>query len=213
MELLISGRARLMVDESLTRSALERIAGTSYMHPNGFRKIVLSTAEDGAKLRVHHWPANRPAEASNVHNHRWPFASAVVIGSLRSTLVVVADGRDAVQRFVFEPNEPGKNNTMSPAGVATLAVSHIAEFGAKSSYVVNAIQLHRIQARPGTVSLMLSGPAQRSYTDVFRSAASPTQTRRQTLLSIPQVRESLELLRAGLDAQWGTSENPVRNQT
>ena len=204
--LLASGRARLLVDELLTQSSLERIARASYMHPNGFRKLVLSTFEDGARLRVHHWPADGPAEASNVHNHRWPFASTVVVGSLRSTLLTFAEGRDAMQRFVFEPNGPGQEHTMSLVGVATLAVSHLSELGPGSSYVIDARQLHQIRARPGTVSLMLSGPPQRDRTDVFRSPGSAAQTRRQPLLSVSQVRESLELLRAGLGSSLASPE-------
>ena len=189
--LLASGRARLLVDELLTQSSLKkRIARASYMHPNGFRKLVLSTFEDERGFAsTTGRPTVRPRRRTSTtiggrSRRRWSSAR------FRSTLLTFAEGRDAMQRFVFEPNGPGQEHTMSLVGVATLAVSHLSELGPGSSYVIDARQLHQIRARPGTVSLMLSGPPQRDRTDVFRSPGSAAQTRRQPLLSVSQVRES-----------------------
>ena len=61
---------------------IEQIAERSYAHDNGFLKIVIDEY-DGKKIRLHVFPENReipPAE--NWHNHRWPFASKILVGSI-----------------------------------------------------------------------------------------------------------------------------------
>lgn len=57
----------------------------SYAHDNGFDKIILfQDLETRMKMRLHLWHplaipnAKRPRQ--NVHNHRWDFSSAVLIG-------------------------------------------------------------------------------------------------------------------------------------
>lgn len=57
----------------------------SYAHDNGFDKIVLFQDSDTRmKLRLHIWHPlvipNTKRPRQNVHNHRWDFSSAVLIG-------------------------------------------------------------------------------------------------------------------------------------
>jgi hypothetical protein len=57
----------------------------SYAHDNGFDKIVLfQDNETRMKLRLHIWHPriipNTKRSRQNVHNHRWDFSSAVLIG-------------------------------------------------------------------------------------------------------------------------------------
>lgn len=197
---LRSGDVRARVDDWLRpASALEAITAASYSHPNGFRKLVLEEGQDGTKLRVHHWLATGTPRTSNVHNHRWSFASAIIVGALRSSWLTVADDGEELQRYAFEPAAAGERHTLTPSGSAALAVTQLAEFRPGSSYVVTADQLHKIEARPGTISLMLSGPAERGRTDVYRPFEAPTQPRLQVPLTASEIRDTLEDLRAGLD--------------
>lgn len=198
LDYLGSGDFSAHIEEWLGPPALTRIAAASYSHPNGFRKLVLEERRDGTKLRVHHWPASGPSRTSNVHNHRWSFASAIMVGALRSTWLTVSRNGDRMQRYTFEPAAAGEEHNLSPSGSDGLAVTHLAEFSSGSSYVVNADQLHRIEALPGTISLMLSGPAERRWTHVYRPPAATTQPRLQVPLAAREVCETLESLRAGL---------------
>src|SRR5688572_21463814 len=65
---------------------LEQVASRSYVHANGFDKLVLlGSCAPIYKLRLHiWWPGRSEPELDNVHNHRWDFSSSVVTGTVRS---------------------------------------------------------------------------------------------------------------------------------
>ncbi|WP_433269263.1 hypothetical protein ACQPZF_06460 [Actinosynnema sp. CS-041913] len=65
----------------LGRTAESDLPDRAYRHPNGFLKIVL-IAEVEFQLRLHVWrpEPDSPVATENVHNHRWDFASAVLVG-------------------------------------------------------------------------------------------------------------------------------------
>lgn len=60
---------------------LAEVSARSYQHGNGFLKVVL--LDRGYKLRLHVWFAGQSCE-ENIHDHRWSFASTILIGTLRS---------------------------------------------------------------------------------------------------------------------------------
>ena len=72
----------LLADEQ----ALQAVAARSYVHGNGFVKVVLLD-EHGHKLRLHIWFAGSACE-ENIHDHRWSFASHVLVGTLNSEIWV-----------------------------------------------------------------------------------------------------------------------------
>lgn len=63
---------------------LEKIAMRSYLHGNGFYKIIL---EDNNlfRLRLHIWRPESRAE-ENIHDHRWHFASTILSGHMESEI-------------------------------------------------------------------------------------------------------------------------------
>lgn len=205
---LSSGAAAAMIASLLTEQArLDEVVARSYLHPNGFRKLVVASSEDGSKMRVHHWPASEQHEPSNSHNHRWPFAAVIIAGCLRSTLLVETGDGEAVQKYTFESSPPGGEYVMSPDGEKGLVVSSVTALVPGSSYVLGAKQLHRVDAEPGTLSLVLSGAAERLHTDVFRSRDLPPQSRHLPLLPASQVRETLELV--ALELRTWTAERQL----
>jgi hypothetical protein len=64
--------------------ACARVAARSYLHGNGFYKLVVHTAGH-AKVRLHFWVENQQAE-ENIHNHRWRLCSRVIFGELKSEI-------------------------------------------------------------------------------------------------------------------------------
>lgn len=191
--LLASGEAARAVARLLgEEDRLADVVSSSYAHPNGFRKLVIATTEEGGRLRLHHWP-DGDVEPSNVHNHRWDFASAIVAGQVRSALFSLGARGEAVERHVFEPSHPGGRYSLSPAGTGALSRTAIADFGPGSTYALRAEQLHQVRCDPDTLSLVLTGPAKRDRTDVFRPAALGPQPRELPLLPPHEVRATLEL--------------------
>lgn len=198
VDLLLSGEAAATIGLVLREPAqLADVVSRSYAHPNGFRKLVVAFPENDTRLRVHHWPLG-DTEPSNIHNHRWAFASAIVTGRVRSALLTTAEQGEAVERYLFEPSQPGGRYKLSPAGEGRVSVTSVAEFGPGSTYALGPEQLHRVRVDPNTLSLVLSGPAERDRTDVYRPAVLDPQSRDLPLLPVRDVRDSLELVASGL---------------
>lgn len=63
---------------------LQSVASRSYLHGNGFYKIILEDNEQ-FKIRLHVWFPDRHAE-ENVHNHRWYLMSTIITGMLESEI-------------------------------------------------------------------------------------------------------------------------------
>jgi hypothetical protein len=64
------------------------LAMKSYIHDNGFYKIVLADKPScSAKIRLHIWnPVPKdspPRKLQNIHNHRWDFSSLILMGQAR----------------------------------------------------------------------------------------------------------------------------------
>jgi hypothetical protein len=208
LALLASGEAAATIERVLQDpTGLAEVASHSYAHPNGFRKLVLATPADGTKLRVHHWPQGDPAP-SNVHNHRWAFASAIVVGRVDSALFEIAEPGDPVEQYRFEPSQAGGRYKLIPAGAAPIRVSSVAQLGPGSTYALDADQLHQVRADPRTLSLVLSGPPERDHSDVFRPASLAPQPRDLPLLPAADIRESLELLAAELRSKQAPPREP-----
>lgn len=63
----------------------KEVCSRSYMHANGFTKVVLFVGSGGEKLRLHYWPKGTNAE-ENIHCHRWKLSSLILFGLLNSEL-------------------------------------------------------------------------------------------------------------------------------
>ena len=60
------------------------IQNASYLHTNGFYKIILKRYDDGSCLRLHYWLKDYNTD-QNPHNHGWNFYSKILVGSLQNT--------------------------------------------------------------------------------------------------------------------------------
>jgi hypothetical protein len=200
VDLLASGEAAAAIASLLRQpDQLAGVVSRSYAHPNGFRKLVIALLDGGTRLRLHHWPEG-DVEPSNVHDHRWAFASAIIAGRVHSALFTTAENGEVTERYLFAPSKPGGRYTLSPDGRGRISVTSVAELGPGSTYALGPEQLHQVRANPNTLSLVLSGPAEHDRTRVFRPATLGPQSRDLPLLTISEVRESLELLVGELQA-------------
>lgn len=75
-------------------SLATEIAGRSYLHPNGFVKVVVQAASaSGPRLRIHHWFKPDGSDLT-IHDHCWNFASHVIAGRLRMATFEPTASRD-----------------------------------------------------------------------------------------------------------------------
>ena len=157
----------LLADEQ----ALQAVAARSYVHGNGFVKVVLLD-EHGHKLRLHIWFAGSACE-ENIHDHRWSFASHVLVGTLSSE--VWAD--DAQGQVLPEYRYAAATATLAAdkqaQGSCRVSLQQHCQYSAGSSYVMPKQVLHRI-INPGhhlVATVMVSAPTEQGETRLIPSHA------------------------------------------
>jgi hypothetical protein len=139
----------------------ETTLSRSYIHPNGFAKIVL-VAEAGFHLRLHIWhPALGAVHtAENIHSHRWDFASILVVGGYRYQEFAESSRGRAFHAYTYHGHQGRSSYGLTPIGIRHLQCTLDASLAAGTRYTLSADALHRVVSYPEevTASLVLQGP-------------------------------------------------------
>lgn len=152
-------------------NALIRTAAASYVHANGFYKLVLQTS-DHHKLRLHVWMPGMHA-AEHIHEHRWHFASTVLMGELHSE-VYKEDATSAAQVFdeyVYFAKAGAGESRREYVGQTKLLCFSSNVRKAGDTYVMAPTVLHRIVRTDATLTATL----------VFQTAPARPHNRLLTL--------------------------------
>lgn len=172
------------------RGELERLAAQSYFHGNGFYKIPMIRFADYT-VRMHVWRRNASAE-ENLHSHRWPFASAIILGTLTSQIWVDAIGNEA--QVFPELMYRGKNAQFEAVGECRIQLKEVRRQSAGDHYWMGADELHRIIEVGGpeiAVTLMLRPPETRSWArNILLEALIPNA--KPVYLSVVELKSVLE---------------------
>ncbi len=150
----------LLADEQ----ALQAVAARSYVHGNGFVKVVLLD-EHGHKLRLHIWFAGSACE-ENIHDHRWSFASHVLVGTLNSEIWVDDAQGQALPEYRYAAATATAAADKQALGTCRVSLQQHCQYGAGSSYVMPKQVLHRI-INPGqrlVATIMVSAPTEQGDT-------------------------------------------------
>lgn len=179
-----------------TQSLFDQVVRDSYVHNNGFHKIVLHKSAKGHKVRLHVFDVKTLCIEEGVHNHRWEFASTVISGNLEQDILVDSDGADELHHeYVYDANEMqgGKASTRY-VGTQRLRVVESLVYKAGTTYHMDTETLHRIvRADAGeslTMTLVITSPARRPTCRLFNTTPIPTprmyapQELRQTLMRV-----------------------------
>jgi hypothetical protein len=119
----------------------DRLLSLSEVRPWGDRLTVYDDPGNGVRLRLQHWLGGRTDPHARPHNHRWSFASTILRGSYEHHLYGTVD--EVTDRLAAGPARPLRIRTEATG----------------SLYVLHADQVHAATAVPGTLSLLLRGPA------------------------------------------------------
>ncbi len=191
-----------------TRS-LQTIARRSYLHPNGFDKIVLIDSQRPAyKLRLHVWLPSEEQKAiapEDVHNHRWDFCSHVLMGSLDWEEYVLTDSGEP--RYQYHYRSPGNSDAFSLESVGTVRTQRVFEttLPAGLSYRLQHGVLHRVTgcATGPSITAFLQGPAVTGFTTVLKTtpySPDPVNLVGLRRLTVPDLTTRLDLVRTVLHA-------------
>jgi hypothetical protein len=142
---------------------LEPDAGTSYRHPNGFVKIPLAQhSSTGMRLTLHVWDDNYVD--GDIHNHRWPFSSRILLGSLTNILYrhkadnTFGELHRPLAVYEYVPAANGKSYSLTATGAIVNAVEYQrSNYHAGQVYSMTPPSCHIAATGIGTVTLMSRG--------------------------------------------------------
>jgi hypothetical protein len=168
-----------MADEDCMKFASKH----SYLHANGFEKIVLASFDGSScKLRLHMWndQKDHPDQEGNIHNHRWSFASRVLIG--QPLFEVYERGTDGIEHNEYEyiPNGEVGAFTLNFTKVTLLRRTIRLTLTEGASYSMHHSALHRVTATGPTVTVVLQGATIAEKSAVFSKTALAEQDKSRT---------------------------------
>ena len=154
---------------------LRRVARRSYIHPNGYDKVVLVSAKSAAvpyELRIHVWRPDSTGEMPDVHNHDWDFASRVLCGELSCEEYAPHPDGEAQERYLYLRSQKGAFE-IRYQGMARLRVVRRYTLHAGDTYAMDRMVLHRVRGHSGqiTATVILQGPTGHLASEVYRSEA------------------------------------------
>ncbi|MET8039595.1 hypothetical protein ABZU25_01875 [Micromonospora sp. NPDC005215] len=164
----LSAFLRELTDDDRRTSA---VAARSHRHPLGFDKFILATFGELGQLRMHVWWPEQVRKREHVHNHRFHFASAVVIGQLACHYYRAADGGQRLLQFRESSRSEDSAWRFEAVGFETVSETLTVHLTAGSSYSMSEDLLHRVNATSTTtVTLMLQGRSSRDWSSVLVGA-------------------------------------------
>jgi hypothetical protein len=152
--------ARLLHSLLADRQMTTACAAESYAHPLGFDRLVLTPSSDQAfQLRLHVWWPGRHRIVEDVHNHRFPFASAILDGGLRMQLLERSAQGTTMQEFDSASAGPVGSTQFTHLGVVRVAPTFAGWMPKGTFYCMAAAALHRITGTDPelTATLFLRG--------------------------------------------------------
>ena len=147
-----------------------------YRHPNGFSKIRLARLPGyDWTVRLHLWEPD--AADSDIHDHRWRFASYVASGSIIECCYEATAGAGRSVMYDCTPSLSGAyvlTNERACAAKQTAESTYLSG----SSYQHDASIMHKARAGNDVpaVTVFVQGPAIKSSTTVIRQRASAAQS-------------------------------------
>lgn len=139
--------------------ALGAVAKQSYLHGNGFYKLVLVSEEDFV-IRTNIWMPGMVAE-ENLHDHRWHMASAVITGSLESEIWEDAASLSAPEysEYIYVGKTAEKDAYLMPIGKTRITLKEKVIHKAGESYSLPSHVMHRIvSCGTGLTSTLMCHP-------------------------------------------------------
>lgn len=164
------------------RNLLTRVLTESYYHENGFHKIVL-TAGEHFKLRLHHFGSSTKMPMENIHDHRWPFASNILLGSLKMDIFQPHDSEgEELIHYRYDSQKSNGAYGIAPLGYKKLKLVRSVEYKAGEQYLMPITHLHRIINKPGeeSITLVLTGKPSSPVCNLY-ARRSITQVEQQPL--------------------------------
>jgi hypothetical protein len=186
---------RAMVNEVCTREPLmDACVRGSEIHPLGFDKFLLWSSSS-YHVRLHIWWKDHGQRREDIHNHRFSFSSAVVIGSIRVYSYRLGRGGVIMTRRAEHKDENGiyEYTMMGSVGVHQISTLALTQ---GNSYYMDASQLHRVEVPDNNAAATLFITARnerRDTTVVSIGSAKTPRVGTRNRLTKKEIRDRLKL--------------------
>lgn len=169
-----------------SKTFLDACSRTSVRHPLGFDKFVLGAFRN-YDLRLHVWWPKSGPPLEDIHDHRFDFASTVLVGELHlySYQTGSRDG-EALARYSEERSRDGKRYVFRRRGQTRVDLQSTSVLSPGSCYYMRAETLHRVACTTHNVVATLF------------IKCKPRRTRTTVLVDLRDKRKPLQLLRESL---------------
>ena len=154
------------------REVMHAIAADSNTHANGFHRISFpSDSPSPVRIRLHTWPTGESKKdwraVADAHNHKWPFASRILIGGLVHDIYAIELGRGDYQHF--QHVSLGERYKLTHAGPAVLERVNVQVIDGGTIYRMLPETVHRVSPKNHqySVTLVAELAPTREFTDVF----------------------------------------------
>jgi hypothetical protein len=173
------------------QAILSEIASNSYIHKNGFVKLVYETIEDTV-CRLHVYPLGASAD-KNIHDHRWDFSSTTICGALPMSLFDV--GEEGSEMFHTYSKTPNGHLIELKDSCSVQLISEVC-FTPLQRYVMPSQLFHRIEeVKELTITYVETYPAKTEFCHLISSEdRSGSETIQPEPLTIDQTRQALALV-------------------
>ncbi len=171
---------------------LSDIASKSYIHQNGFVKLVYETIEDTV-CRLHVYPLGATAD-KNIHDHRWDFTSITICGALPMSLFTPFEGfSEILHTYSKTANNGHLIESLSPC--STELVESIS-FVPLQRYYMPSTLFHRIEeVEELTITYVETYPAKNDFCHLISSEdRSGSDAIQPEPLSVDVARQCLALI-------------------
>ena len=187
--------------------ALELVARDSYLHDNGFAKIVVFRG-DHCAVRFHLWNTSQASVpvTSNIHDHRWHFVAKLLSGGyshekFRRASLFQRGSRYNASRYTVS----GDEYEMAPIGELLLRKTSANRLEPGEHYLMMADALHRVivPINQVTVSVVIQAATTKQSTTVCAEQLLPHVVRKRGHgMSTADLLHSIELIRSTCGLNW-----------
>ena len=174
-----------------SEAILSEIASKSYIHKNGFVKLVYETIEQTI-CRLHVYPLGASAD-KNIHDHRWDFASTTICGALPMSLYEVAEGSS--EKFHTYSKTPNGHHIELQDTCSARLIEEVC-FTPLQRYMMPSKLFHRIEeVKSLTITYVETYPAKNEFCHLISSEdRSGDESIQPESLSIDETRQCLALV-------------------
>jgi hypothetical protein len=181
---------------SASEGHLSRIAEISYIHPLGYRKIVLWQSARRERIRLHLWPSSvNNIVQPDVHDHYWDFRSFILSGALRFRHFDVSRRGARYKRYSMSPVGNGAYDLMY-CGTETLMQTSEIVASAGSEVALACSALHSTTALCASATLVCQSRRAQNTNTVYQPAKHARNETHQTpqRMTAPDLRNAFEEL-------------------